>query len=85
MQAYLCGLVLSHLLGLDRVQGCNELVGTVSTVLHTRHRGKVKIQCIGQVEAWVAVGVHSDETVATQSMEGFTELFLTLKSAGHEQ
>ena len=70
------------------MQGCNELLGTVSTVLHTRHRGKVKIQCIGQVEAWVAVGVYSDETMATQSMEymgGFTELFLTLRSAGHEQ
>ena len=41
------------------MQRRNELLGTVSTILHTGHRGKVNIHGVGQVEAWVAVGVYA--------------------------
>lgn len=49
------GLSLSHLFGVDGVEGCNEFLWTVSTVMYTCYRRQVNIQCIGQFESWVAV------------------------------
>jgi len=57
IHTYLCWFVLNHLLGFHGVERCNELFGTVCTVVYACHRGKVKIHGIGQVEAWVAVRV----------------------------
>ena len=52
---YLCRFVSSHQLGFGRVQRCDKLFWTVSIVLHTCHRRKLNIQCIGQVEGREAV------------------------------
>ena len=54
MQCYLGGFVLRDSLGFDGVEGGNELLGTIGTVVHTRHWGSVNVQSIGQLETWIA-------------------------------
>lgn len=49
------GLSLSHPFGVDGVEGCNEFLWTVSTVMYTCYWRQVNIQCTGQFESWVAV------------------------------
>ena len=55
--SYLCGLVVSYQFRIHRLQGCNELLWTLATVLHTRHWWKVNIQCRGQAEGREAASI----------------------------
>jgi len=67
------GLSLSHPFGVDGMEGCNEFIWTVSTVLYTCHWRQVNIQCAGQFESWVAVKYETNRaSVMMKVLHAFT-------------